>query len=195
MIDFIFGILVRKSANEAVVDVQGIGFALSISGETFETLPAEGEAIKLFTRLVHREDSMELFGFSTEFERTVFDKLITVKNIGPKKAVKILSNIEAQKLAGAIKSRDLRLLSKIPGIGKQTAEKVCLDLEKSFSRISCEEYPVEKDETNDAIDALEALGFPRATAVEAVREAVSILGDVSASDIIRAAMSKLNEKK
>jgi len=194
MIDFIRGILAGKSPSGVVIDINGIGFSLAVPLSTYDILVQPGEEISLLTRLIHRDDTMELFGFATEFERGLFDNLIGVSGIGPKMAIKILSGMHAPDIAIAIRSRDYKLLTSIPGLGKKTAERLCIELESAISELP---MPVstggmESTGSADAIDALESLGFPRGQAADAVRKVSEKQGDIPAGDLVREALNILN---
>jgi Holliday junction DNA helicase RuvA len=193
MIDFVSGFLVSKTPSSAVVDVGGVGFSLTISATTCGSIGQKGEQLTLFTRLIHREDAMELYGFANEFERSMFDRLTTAHGVGPKLASKILSGMPAQDLALAIRSRNINALTKIPGLGKKRAEKLCLELEDALSDLPIESAAPGMAESVDAIEALVALGFQRKDAMDAVRAAIAKLGNVPAPELVRSAMFDLKK--
>jgi Holliday junction DNA helicase RuvA len=127
MIAYLKGILFDKQPNEVVVDVNGVGYQVGISTITYEKLPDKGQSIQL--RIYHHftESDQRLFGFITPEEKELFELLITVKNIGPRLALNILSGIDASQLVSIIASQDAHRLSQIPGIGKKTAERLLLE--------------------------------------------------------------------
>lgn len=128
MIAHLQGRLLRKRPQEAVVDVQGVGYRVQIPLSTFYKLPPEGESLELRTHTHVREDSLQLFGFLTQEEQDLFERLIAVSGVGPKVALNILSGIEAPELAEALRTADVARLTRVPGVGKKTAERLVLEL-------------------------------------------------------------------
>ena len=128
MIGRLKGILVEKNPPQAVIDVNGVGYEVDVSMQTFYRLPATGEAVQLYTQLVVREDAHLLFGFATADERATFRQLVKVSGIGAKTALGILSAMSADELAQAVAEEDVKRLSSAPGIGKKTAERMVLEL-------------------------------------------------------------------
>jgi Holliday junction DNA helicase RuvA len=146
----------------------GIEWAIEVSRQSFEhILSREGEEVRIFTYLHHREDSMLLFGFSEEQEREIFLELLRVSGIGPRQALKILSGIRAEELVSYIESEDAEALSRLPGIGKKTAGKIILALRGSLTPSTEEETRPEYDEL---VNALVDMGFDRKGAQKAVSE-------------------------
>lgn len=144
--------------------------------EAIEHAPALGQEYEVFTRLVVREDSMTLFGFSSLEERALFDQIIAVSGIGPKTGLGILSGLGAQLLREAIRSNDVRALTNIPNVGKKTAERLIIELrdkllkEESAQAFSTLVAASDKSKVRtDALQALIALGYPRAVAEKAIR--------------------------
>jgi len=195
MFDFVRGFLAQKDPSTAVVDVGGVGFSLVIPNSTFDRLGQAGEEVTLFTRLVHREDSMDLYGFATPAERSMFDLLMSVSGVGAKLAVKILDGMRVAELAEAIRSRDHKRLTSIPGIGRKGAEKICIELETKVGKIVMPATETSRGATGDAVDALSALGFPRNEAAEAIQKVLSESETADTSELIRAALAKLSSKK
>lgn len=128
MIAHLRGILLEKHPHQAVVEAQGVGYDVSIPISTFTALPEPGAEVRLKIHTVVREDAIQLFGFLTAEEKALFEKLITVSGVGPKLALAVLSGIAAPQLAEAIRSADLQKLTRVPGIGKKTAERIVLEL-------------------------------------------------------------------
>ncbi len=143
MISFLVGVIEEKNEDSAVLDVNGVGYELAISKNTFLTLPAQGETIKLLTFMSVREDGVSLYGFSGKEEKDLFLKLTTVSGIGPKMAMSVLSGLTLSDLIIAIIKEDLRTLSSIKGLGKKTAERMCLELKDKLSPVG--EIPNEPD--------------------------------------------------
>lgn len=195
MLDFVRGYLAHKDPSIAVVDVGGVGFCLIIPNSTFDKIGQLGEEITLYTRLIHREDAMELYGFATPAERSMFDLLVSVSGVGAKLAIKVLDGMRVAELAEAIRSRDHKRLTSIPGIGRKGAERICIELETKVGKIPIPATETFRGPSGDAVDALAALGFPRNEASEAIK---AILAETEISDtgnLIRAALAKLSSKK
>src|SRR6266851_3869202 len=128
MIAHLRGKLIARHPNQVIVETMGVGYDVTISVPTFSELPPAGSEIALHIHTHVREDQLALYGFLRSEEKHLFEKLITVTGIGPKLAVTILSGIAADDMVGAIRSNDIARLTKIPGIGKKTAERMVLEL-------------------------------------------------------------------
>jgi Holliday junction DNA helicase RuvA len=136
MIAHLRGRLLTKAPNQVVVECGGVGYDVSISVATFTELPAEGAEVALHVYTNVREDQIALFGFSGRQEKRLFERLIGVSGIGPKLAITVLSGISSERLVGAIRGNDLGMLTKIPGIGKKTAERVVLELKDKLDDLA-----------------------------------------------------------
>ena len=171
MIGRLKGILVEKNPPQAVIDVNGVGYEVDVSMQTFYRLPATGEAVQLYTQLVVREDAHLLFGFATADERATFRQLVKVRGIGAKTALGILSAMSADELAQAVAEEDVKRLSSAPGIGKKTAERMVLELRgKLVSAVSDGPTALSAaDETDDIVSTLLALGYSEREAKAAVK--------------------------
>src|SRR6476646_668157 len=128
MIAHLRGKLLAKHPNQAIVETSGVGYDVTISVTTFSDLPAVGTDVALYIHTHVREDALALYGFLRASEKVLFEKLITVSGIGPKLAVTILSGMAADEMVGAIRGNDVARLTRIPGIGKKTAERMVLEL-------------------------------------------------------------------
>ena len=128
MIAHLRGRLLFKSPNQAIVECSGVGYDVTISIATFSELPAENAEAALFIHTHVREDQIALFGFASTQEKRLFEKLLTISGIGPKLAITVLSGISSDRLVTAIRGGDHATLTRIPGIGKKTAERVVLEL-------------------------------------------------------------------
>ncbi len=175
MIAYLKGILFDKQANEVIVDVNGVGYQVGISTITFEQLPDNGQSIQL--RIYHHftDSDQRLFGFITTEEKELFELLITVKNIGPRLALNILSGIDAPQLVSIIASQDAQRLSQIPGIGKKTAERLLLELRDKIETVSITGAATtntkpQSDSAHEAAVALQSLGYRKQDAEETVRK-------------------------
>ena len=195
MIAHLRGLLLSKSPNAVVVDCNGVGYELAISVSTFTELGAEGSVVKLHVHTHVREDALALFGFAELTEKRLFEKLLTISGIGPKLAITVLSGISAERLVGAIRAGDHATLTKIPGIGKKTAERVVLELKDKLddmvgSTPETGAKPSLGAVADDVLSALVNLGYPRPVAQKAVETAAK--DTTVASDfeqLFRAAMS------
>jgi len=181
MIASLCGTLVEKHPNQAIVDVGGVGYDLTIPVSTFTGLPALGEEVRLRVHTHVREDALALFGFITQEEKTLFEKLTAVSGIGPKLAITILSGLGAAELISAIRNAALEQLVRIPGIGKKTAERIILELRDKLVAItpsaSLSSQPAFDSVENDVLSALLNLGCTRPAAEVAVRKAKASDGD------------------
>lgn len=187
MISFLMGIIEEKNENSVIINVNGVGFNINISSNTFSSLPLVGESTKIFTYMSVREDDISLYGFSSIEERDLFNKLITVTGIGPKMALAILSGLSLSDLIIAIIKEDSKLLSKIKGLGKKTAERLCLELKDKLSPISNQETSnFEIDYNEDAVqmatDTLISLGISKNEAYMLAR--ANATKDSTAEEII-----------
>lgn len=176
MIAHLRGTLLSKSPGQAVVECAGVGYDVAVSVQCFTRLPEQGEAASLHINTQVREDSIALFGFVDRNEKLLFEKLITISGVGPKLAITLLSGIEVAALATAIRSADHALLTRIPGIGKKTAERIVLELKDKLEAVAA--APAVSGSTavgaaaEDVISAMVNLGYSRPAAQKAVESAL-----------------------
>lgn len=198
MIVALRGKLVKSSPLYAVLDVGGVYYGVNVPITTAERLPRAGEETLLHTLAVYREDSQTLYGFATEGDRDFFAILVEkVSGIGPKIALNMLSRMSVQSLKSAIAAGDVSLLSKCPGIGRKTAERLVLELRGVLGAAGVGETLAAESagggssaNVSDALAALVALGVKPADADKAVRGALAKLGaDASAEDLIKHSLS------
>jgi len=193
MIAHLRGKLLAKQPNQAIVETGGVGYDVTISVPTFSDLPGIGGEVALYIHTHVREDIIALYGFLRSAEKMLFEKLITVSGIGPKLAITILSGMAADEMVSAIRGNDIARLTRIPGIGKKTAERMVLELR--------DKLPVEKHGETAAVPALSAveedvlsalvnLGYQRAAA-ERVLASVSKSGQFDA--MFREALAALSK--
>lgn len=198
MIAYLEGKLSDKSDGIAVIDIGGIGYRLEISNQTLTNLPSTGTKIKLLVHHHFTENDQRLFGFWSQKEKNLFEKLITVKGIGPKSGLTILSGMPAPKLIEAIVQNDIAALSRIPGIGKKTAERMVLELkDKLFEgldsvAVSESGDPASSNIREEAISALEALGFKKRDAEKAVMKLKDSDKSEGVSSLVKKALVSLN---
>ncbi len=134
MITQLSGTLVEASPSAAVLDVGGVGFDIGISGTTAASLPALGQACRLYTRLQVREDALTLFGFTSKEERTMFDRLVAVSGVGPRLALAVLSKFTVGQLYTVVMAEDDKGMATVPGVGKKTAQRLILELKSVFAK-------------------------------------------------------------
>lgn len=135
MIAQLSGTLVEVLPTSVVLDVQGVGFELNVSANTAASLPAAGEAgVTLLTRLLVRENAIDLYGFATREERAVFDRLVGVSGVGPKLALAVLSTLTPQALANVVATQDANRMSSVPGVGKKKAQRLLIELQDVFAK-------------------------------------------------------------
>ncbi len=202
MIAYVNGILEDIGENNAVVDVNGFGINVNISPDTASRLPGIGEPVKLYTYTCVREDAFQLYGFLSGSELEIFKKLITVNGIGPKGGLAILSVMGADDLRYAIMSGDAKAISKAPGIGSKTAQRVILDLK---DKISIDDVLIDREiaataanpglkadtpQKKEAIEALVSLGYGQTESARAVN-AVEGIEDMDAGAVLKAALKKM----
>jgi Holliday junction DNA helicase RuvA len=194
MIAELRGTLLRRSPAGTVVDVGGVGFTMLVPLSTFRELPDEGAEVHLFTYLHVREDALDLFGFGTEAERSIFRALISVSGIGPKLGLAVLSGLSPDVFHRAVIEEDMGLLTSVSGIGKKTAQRMIVELKERLSGLDVSsigggEAGVEA--TGDAVLALMSLGMNRNTAREAVLRVQNEAGcELSLEELVRRALRR-----
>jgi len=171
MIAHLRGKLLVKHPNQAIVEAGGVGYDVTISVPTFSDLPATGNDVALHIHTHVREDVIALYGFLKSAEKQLFEKLITVSGIGPKLAITILSGMAADEMIGAIRGNDVARLTRIPGIGKKTAERMVLELRDKLPTAGPQEtiaVPTMSPVEEDVLSALVNLGYQRLAAEKAL---------------------------
>ena len=194
MIAHLRGRLISKHPNQAIVEAAGVGYDVTITVPTFSDLPALGSEVALHIHTHVREDAIALFGFLHVEEKQLFEKLITVSGIGPKLAITILSGMATADMVGAIRGNDFARLTRIPGIGKKTAERMCVELRDKLDAFGAPQAAVSVSVIEeDVISALTNLGYQRALAEKAVSHAVAAAGLENFDAIFRAALGGLSK--
>jgi len=192
MISYIKGTLERRGENDIIVEAGGIGYRIFVSPATLAKLPQMGEAVQIFTYFSVKEDGMSLYGFAAREEQEMFEKLLLVNGVGPKGALGFLSVLNPSEIVMAILSDDVKTLSKAPGVGRKTAQRVILDLKDKFKTedaAGIAESVGGGDAKFEAIDAMTALGYSRSEAAQAVN-AVAAEG-MTTEDILKAALKRM----
>jgi Holliday junction DNA helicase RuvA len=196
MIAKISGRLLEKSPTRILIDVGGIGYEIQIPLSTFDQLGAVGENVSVSTHLHVREDLLQLFGFATAAEKQLFQHLLSVSGIGPRLAQSILSGSSVETFCRHIAENDVAALTKIPGIGKKTAERLILELRDRLARLvpvpsaaaAATKISATQEET---ILALVSLGYARAAAERAVEQVTQAAGELPVEELIKRALRSI----
>jgi Holliday junction DNA helicase RuvA len=191
MIGRLSGILLEKNPPQILLDVQGVGYEVDVPMSTFYNLPALHEKVVLHTQLIVREDAHLLYGFASNDERVAFRQLLKISGVGPKLALSVLSGLSLGDLAAAVANKEAGRLTKIPGVGKKTAERLLLELQGKFSVTSPGGTSrVPSSHSDDISNALRALGYNDKEADWAAKQ---LPADAGVSDGIRQALKLLSK--
>jgi Holliday junction DNA helicase RuvA len=190
MIGRLSGILLEKNPPQLLLDVQGVGYEVDVPMSTFYNLPANGERVTLFTHLVVREDAHLLYGFGTDNERRAFRQLLKITGVGARIALSVLSGLSVAELAQAVTLQETGRLTRIPGVGKKTAERLLLELKDKLGADLTTAVGVHRapPASSDILHALLALGYSDKEAVAAVKQ---LPDGLSVGDGIRQALKLL----
>lgn len=190
MIGRLSGLLLDKNPAQLIVDCNGVGYEVSVPMSTFYHLPAMGERVTLLTHMVVREDAQLLYGFGTTQERELFRELIKISGIGARTALAILSGMSVNDLAQAVTMQEVGRLTRIPGIGKKTAERLLLELKGKLGAELGTAPGTDSESSNDILSALLALGYSEKEALLAIKQ---VPAGSSVSDGIRLALKALSK--
>jgi Holliday junction DNA helicase RuvA len=198
MIAFLRGRVVEKQPNKVIVDIQGVGYDVFVPLSTFYEIgepPAE-VALRIYTHV--REDALQLYGFLTDLERHLFERLIGISGIGPKLAIAVLSGMEPRDLVTAVQSGDVARLTGIPGVGKKTAERIVLELKDRLAHMAApiitgESQPPAGPERlrADLLSALQNLGYHRPQAEKAIDGTLNTLDEPTFEHALKSALREL----
>jgi Holliday junction DNA helicase RuvA len=198
MIAFLRGRIVDKQPNRIIVDVQGVGYDVHVPLSTFYELGEDGAdvALRVYTHV--REDALQLYGFVTELERQLFERLISISGIGPKLAIAVLSGMDPRDLLSAVQRADVARLTAIPGVGKKTSERIVLELKDRLAQIivpAAADAPAETMGVDrlraDLLSALQNLGYHRPQAEKAIESAVKSMTDPTFEQALKSALREL----
>lgn len=189
MIGRLTGVIAEKTPPQVVIDVAGVGYEVDVPMSTFFNLGQLGERAVLLTHLTVREDAHQLFGFLTHEERATFRQLIKISGVGPKMALGLLSGLSVAELAQAVSRQEAGRLTKVPGIGKKTAERLLLELKGKLGPDLALPATVASDAQGDILQALVALGYSEKDAAAALK---ALPPDVGVSEGIKLALKKLS---
>ena len=191
MIGRLTGMLLEKTPPQILLDVQGVGYEVDVPMSTFYNLPALNERVVLHTVMVVREDAQLLYGFGTHDERAAFRQLLKISGVGPKLALSVLSGLSLADLAYAVVNKDIGRMTKIPGVGKKTAERLLLELQGKFTALpSSTARGAVSTHSADVVNALLALGYNEKEADWASKQ---LPAEVGVSDGIRQALKLLSK--
>ncbi len=193
MITHISGKLIEKNPNHVIIECNGLGYILTISLQTFSNIP-DRENIKLFTHLSIREDAHILYGFVDKIEREIFKMLISVSGVGPSTAITMLSSMDSNEIQRAIASEDVEKIRSVKGIGIKTAQRVIVDLQDKILKIYefSEDLAVSNNTIkNEALSALEVLGFSRKKVDKIIQVILQNSPSISLEELIKKALKNL----
>jgi Holliday junction DNA helicase RuvA len=196
LIALLRGVLVEKHPSRVVIDVGGVGYDVQVPLSTFYGLEEPGEKVALRIHTHVREDVIALYGFSTPLEQDLFERLISISGIGPKLGLAVLSGIEPADLVRAIVSEDVARLTKIPGVGKKTAERITLELKDRLPKMVPVAEPVSAHATgdqlrDDLLSALVNLGYQPAVATKAIDRTIKAAPDAGFEQALRDALRSM----
>ena len=198
MIAFLRGRVHDKQPNRVIVDIGGVGYDVHVPLSTFYNLGDEGAEVSLRVHTHVREDALQLYGFLTELERQLFERLIAISGIGPKLAIVVLSGMEPRDLVAAVQRADVARLTTIPGIGKKTAERIVLELKDRLAQIAVPAAPgtaapasTADQLRTDLLSALLNLGYHRQQAEKAIDVTVTSNPNASFEHAVRTALREL----
>jgi len=195
MIAHLRGRILQKSPDHVIVEAAGVGYQVAITVSTFSDLPGEGAETQLYIHTHVREDTLALYGFLRSGEKQLFERLISVSGIGPKLAMTALSGMASDSLIAALRGNDLTALTRIPGVGKKTAERMVLELrDKLQSFAPSAAIPTVSQMDEDVVSALVNLGYQRPAAEQALKRALSVVAKgASFEQLFRQAMLVLQK--
>ncbi len=197
MIAFLKGFIEEKRTDSILLDVHGVGYKVEVSHQTMEQIDSQGKEIKLLIYHHITENDQRLFGFFSRNEQQLFEHLITVKGVGPKLGLTILSGLPARNLIAAITGGDAVALSRVPGIGKKTAERIIVELKEKFRTLESDSNASTSIPNSgvfdEAIQALVALGFKAKESEQAAMKVINEGTNTDSSAVIRKALGLLNK--
>jgi Holliday junction DNA helicase RuvA len=197
MIGFLRGRVLDKHPNRILIDVNGVGYELHVPLSTYYDVGDAGSEISLRVHTHVREDALQLFGFLTPLEQVLFERLIAISGIGPKLAIAVLSGIESRELVVSVRRADVARLTRIPGIGKKTAERIVLELKDRLGDVARDETGADVEQPradrlrDDLVSALENLGYHRPLAEKAVDAARARDSSASFEEALKSALREL----
>ena len=196
MIGFLRGVLLHKTPQELLIDVGGVGYKVQAPISTFCRLGDQGAQAQLLIHTHVREDQLVLYGFLTNTELELFEKLISVSGVGPKVALGVLSGIEADDLVHAIRANDVARLTRVPGVGKKTPERLILELKDKIATLltTTADPTAPSPQRSDLLSALRNLGYSPAEADRAATEALRLQPEATLGELLRGALRLISRR-
>ena len=192
MIEFLSGILHKKSPNYSIIDVNGVGYKVNCSINCYEVLPELNTRVVFLIYFHIHDNNQELYGFLDQDERYLFKMLIGVSGIGPKTAINMLSTVPPNEFKNRLIAGEVKMLTSLPGIGPKTARRIIVELKDEFGKFDSEDLPVEDDSlNNDAYSALRSLGFGPKLIRDAISDVMKENNDLDTENIIKKALQLL----
>src|SRR5215471_17875822 len=197
MIAFLRGRVLDKHPNRIVIDVNGVGYELYVPLSTYYDIGESGTDVALRVHTHVREDALQLYGFLTALEQLLFERLIAISGIGPKLAVAVLSGIDSAELVAAVQRADVVRLTRVPGVGKKTAERIVLELKDRLGDVQPAEAATASPPTNadrlrnDLVSALQNLGYHRPLAEKSVDATLKTESEATFEDALKSALREL----
>jgi Holliday junction DNA helicase RuvA len=198
MIAFLRGRVLEKQPNKIIVDIQGVGYEVYVPLSTYYDVgePPADVALRIYTHV--REDALQLYGFLTELERHLFERLIGISGIGPKLAIAVLSGMDPRELVGAVQAGNVARLTGIPGVGKKTAERIVLELKDRLAQLAAPAFAGEPPAAaaperlrTDLLSALQNLGYHRPQAEKAIDSTLNTLDEPTFERALKSALREL----
>jgi len=192
MIEYISGIIIKKNTNNVIVDINGLGYKVNISLNTYDSLPDLNKHVSLDTYFSVSENSQDLYGFHDILEKDLFIMLISVSGIGPKTAISLLSAVKPDEFKSRLIAGEVKMLTDLPGIGPKTARRIIVELKDKFIKSNEDDLPIEDSDNNsDAYFALVSLGFQSNKVKNIIRKIQKNNIDISTEDLIKDSLKKL----
>jgi Holliday junction DNA helicase RuvA len=193
MIEYISGILLKKESNYIIIDVNGMGYKISISLNTYDALPVINKKVSIDTFFHVTENNQSLFGFLDSLEKELFGMLISVSGIGPKTAIGLLSAVKPNDFKQRLIAGEVKMLTSLPGIGPKTAKRIIIELKDKFIRSDVNDLPLEDDEVynSDAYYALLNLGFRSNNIKKVIDKVISNDSKISTENLIKESLKKI----
>ena len=192
MIEFLSGILHKKTPHYSIIQVNGIGYRVNCSTNCYDLLPQINEEVTFLIYFHIHDNNQELYGFLNEDERSLFKMLIGISGIGPKTAINMLSTVPPEEFKSRLIAGEVKMLTSLPGIGPKTARRIIVELKDEFGKFDNEDLPLEEDSSNnDAYSALKNLGFAPKLIRDAINDIMKENNKLDTEDIIKKALQLL----
>jgi len=192
MIEYVSGILIKKESNFIIVDVNGMGYKIFISLNSYDKLPILNKNVSINTFFQVTENSQSLYGFIDKLEKDLFEMLISVSGIGPKTAIGLLAAVKPNEFKQRLIAGEVKMLTSLPGIGTKTAKRIIIELKDKFVKSGKDDLPLDNDEYNsDAFYALVSLGFKSNRVKEVIEKIVIKNNDIKTENLIKKSLKKL----